>query len=424
MAIINGEYKEYKLANGLVVALQKTPTQTIAAKLRVNYGTAHERDGEEGMAHFLEHCVASAGSFKYDPITADKIRGRFGFSNAYTNIGRTSFVGQMLCEDIGTWFDYISDIVFRPRFNQDRVNAEKERVLREISDAKSSPNYPIKVQFNRAFYRSHPKGRFVLGKEKVIRNANLEIISNFHKRGYHPNNMDLIIVGGLPVNIETLIEGCFGNIDSGENTRRTFPKLKPLNTKKLFYKPAPERINASNPDESSAEISLWCLGPANEHPDEYSVIVMNQLLGGDTSSLLFRNMSLNKGLVYRVSSSMDGSYNVGELGISALVPARRIYESFDEIFKCIKKMKSEKPGNISLDRIKRNAKYYFAKTFETNEGHIDAIECKLDRGLTPEMVIAKWDEVTPDKVLEVANKYLPDKDNGNYILVIRDPLKA
>ena len=40
------------------------------------------------------------------------------------------------------------------------------------------------------------------------------------------------------------------------------------------------------------------------------------------------------------------------------------------------------------------------------------------------MVIAKWDEVTPDKVLEVANKYLPDKDNGNYILVIRDPLKA
>ena len=49
MAVINGQFREYKLDNGLVVALQETPTQTIAAKLRVNYGTAHERDGEEKM---------------------------------------------------------------------------------------------------------------------------------------------------------------------------------------------------------------------------------------------------------------------------------------------------------------------------------------------------------------------------------------
>ena len=41
----------HKLDNGLVVALQNTPTKTIAAKLRVNYGSSHEREGEEGMAH-------------------------------------------------------------------------------------------------------------------------------------------------------------------------------------------------------------------------------------------------------------------------------------------------------------------------------------------------------------------------------------
>jgi len=37
---------EYKLDNGLVVALQNTPTKTVAVKLRVNYGSSYEKNGK------------------------------------------------------------------------------------------------------------------------------------------------------------------------------------------------------------------------------------------------------------------------------------------------------------------------------------------------------------------------------------------
>ena len=124
MTIINGGYREFKLDNGLVVALQKTPTQTVAAKLRVNYGSSHEREGEEGLAHYLEHCLVTGGSSKYNPISADEIRGTFGYSNAFTNIGRTFFVGQMLTEDLETWMDYISDHVLRPGFDKDSYSCQ------------------------------------------------------------------------------------------------------------------------------------------------------------------------------------------------------------------------------------------------------------------------------------------------------------
>ena len=33
MTLINGNYREYRLDNGLVVALQNTPIQTIAANM-------------------------------------------------------------------------------------------------------------------------------------------------------------------------------------------------------------------------------------------------------------------------------------------------------------------------------------------------------------------------------------------------------
>ena len=48
---------------------------------------------------------------------------------------------------------------------------------------------------------------------------------------------------------------------------------------------------------------------------------------------------------------------------------------------------------------------------------------KLDNGLTPESFIEGYDKVTSERVMEVANKYLPDRENGNYVLYIRDPLK-
>ena len=44
MVALNGKFREYRLDNGLYVALQETPTKTIAGRLRVKYGSLHERE--------------------------------------------------------------------------------------------------------------------------------------------------------------------------------------------------------------------------------------------------------------------------------------------------------------------------------------------------------------------------------------------
>lgn len=424
MAVLNTGYRQYELDNGLVVALQNTPTQTIAAELRVNYGPSHERKGEEGVAHFLEHCLFSGGSKKYDPAQADEIRGLFGFSNSSTSIGRTLFFGSMLAEYLENWLDYTSSHVFTPRFDETRVNGERGRVLSEISDAKSNPMYLTNTEFNAIFYRGHPKGRFGLGKEEVVKNADLKKISAFHSRGYHPNNMDLIVVGCLPNNAEELIKKYFGSQPRGKNTRKEFPQLAPLQGSTILHKPAPERINVDNPEESSAQIFLACIGPVISHPDEYATRTMSEILGGDPNSLLFKSIGLKKGLAYYIETLSNGEYNAGELQITANVPAKRLEEVVECIFEEIGRMKTQRVGEESIERIRRAAKYNLAIIFESNQGHISTIGIHLDYGLTPEKFMDGWNSVTPEKVQEVANKYLPDKAKGNYILYIRDPLKS
>jgi hypothetical protein len=75
---------EYELDNGLFVVLQRTPTRTVAGKLRVHHGALHEEEGEEGLAHFLEHNLISGGTEKYTPEEVDELRVTFGNFNAYT----------------------------------------------------------------------------------------------------------------------------------------------------------------------------------------------------------------------------------------------------------------------------------------------------------------------------------------------------
>ena len=91
MTTINGNYREFKLDNGLLVALQDTPTQTVSGRLRVWHGSLNEQPGEEGIAHFLEHTLLSGGSSKYTPEQSNKIMGTFGFFNAYTGLQKTFF---------------------------------------------------------------------------------------------------------------------------------------------------------------------------------------------------------------------------------------------------------------------------------------------------------------------------------------------
>ena len=423
MVITDEGHRQYELDNGLVVALQNTPTQTVAAKLRVNYGAFHEGENEEGMAHLLEHCLVTGGSQKYSPLVADKIRGIFGDYNAFTSIGRICFEGQMLAEDFEKWLDFVSDHVLKPRFDLNRLNSERGRVLREISDSKSDITYPSSREFNTVFYGDHPKGRFILGKEEVVDNADLAKIKEFHSRGFHPNNIDLIIAGKIPSNIDNLVEKYFGSFAKGKNTRTIFPEMQYLKEQTILNRFAPERHNSDNPEESSAQLVLACTLPSELSSEEYEIMAMSQILGGDTHSLLFQNMGAKKGLAYSVNSSYDGEYNFGGLFVNADVPARRIDEAIETIFEEMDKLKTQKISEKILGRIKKRSKFRLAMASELNRGQTGLLERRLDEGLTPETFLNNYDAVTPEKVFNVANKYLPDKDKGNYVLYISDPLK-
>ena len=422
--ILNNGFMPYELDNGLVVALQTTPTQTITGKLRVNFGPCNESKTEEGLSHFLEHCVMSAGSKDFSALESDKVRKSIGYSNAFTDQKSIFFPVNMLAEDLETWLKFISDISFSPRFDKERVEAERQRVLREIADAKSSKYFIKERELSDLFYRGHKKGIFVLGNEEVVSNADISKLSEFHKRGFNPNNMDLILVGNLPKNINELIKKYFGKYTRGENFRTNFPELPCLENKSIIIIPSIEMLNKENPEESSALIYLDFVTPSEKSKESYKIKTISHLLGSGADSRLHRSLSLKRGLAYQTNSVYSGDYNAGYFQIQAKVKATRLEEAISMIFSEIKRFQEEDVSEKEIEHTQKYLRFIIANQFDSNKGHVNAIEEKLDDNRIPEDYIEEFNKCTKESIREAAIRYLPEsRETGRYMLTIRNPLE-
>lgn len=419
------EYKEYTLDNGLSIALHRTPTKTVAAKLNVWHGSLNEKPGEEGLAHFLEHSLLMGGSKKYSPKDADRIMGTFGSFNAYTSLTKTSFPFDMLTEHVELYLNYISDSAFNPRLDKERVEEERKIVLREYADYRSSPIFEYKKNHLDAFFgKNSPHVYKILGNDDVISSASADNLRRFHERGYNPNNMDLIMVGNLPKNIERLIDDNFGKVNPGEGNKIILPRNKKLIGPTFIHSSAPELLDNKTPLESSAQLNFNAFAPTKTEDYSYDVNMLMMILGGDSNSRLFQNVRQRKGLAYSINSGYDGDDSRGIISVSASIRSVDQNKTIDSIFHEMKKLQTDLVSNNSLDVLKNISKYNMIKSFETNSGIRKAIELKKEDGLTPEIFLEGMDSVTPESIREAAIKYLPNsREDGNYILSLRDPLK-
>lgn len=426
MVEINHAYSAFQLDNGLQVVLQKTPTKTISGLLRVHHGAVHEIDGKEnGLAHFLEHLLIRGGTKKYAVEEAAWIRETLGdrFA-AMTCLDKTVFSSGMLSKHFELYLDFLSDMVFNPRFDGPVINQERQRVFREIADRYSSPKFQSERMFEKALFRNKHHTHDVGGDLNIIKKATQDNFKAFHSRGYHANNMELVLVGGLPLDTEDLVVDCFADKPSGTGKKFAFPDVEPLTKKEILHIHAPDLYFPPQPDMSTAEIIMGMLVPPETSEEYIPLALMAYVLGGHSNSGLFETISQQEGLAYEVNSVYKCSNtNRACVLVEGGIPSRMQEKAIGIVFDEMHKLQKNLVDKWELDLLKDHWKYELALRSETNEGMVYTIETILDIGLDLDAYFSKIDAVTPSIICELANKYLPkSQDDENYVLMIRDPL--
>ncbi|MBI4452699.1 insulinase family protein [Candidatus Woesearchaeota archaeon] len=421
--MFNGNFKRYSLYNGLSVALQNHPGLTTSIRLTILHARVHENKGEEGIGHFVEHKIMVDGSKKRTAEEADVIRAKFGYHIPEVDVDWVSIPIGVIPNRLEIALDYLSDVPFNPRFDVSRVESQRGRILREIADEKSMPDFEDKQDYHDALFGDHPCNLSIHGREEVVRSVTIDDLRSFHARGYHPNNTRLIVAGPLPSNIEAIIERYFGNISPGYSTDFQFPSIRPLPDKVLLYRDAQELHDHDYPEDTKADLRLGIIVPPFLSQVGSALELLAHSLISYTDSRLFKVISDRDGLAYEIEGGYLGSFNRGFIEIKGPVRARQVERVIDTIFREMARLRTEPISRTELDTLTDDLYYRTLRKLEHSSGSAHLIEGVFETGITPDEWFRRISAVTPEQIREVAERHLPnDRETGKYVLLVRNPI--
>ena len=217
--MLNGELK-----NGLKYYIKenKFPQKTAIFYLVINSGSTDEKDGEQGLAHFLEH-MAFNGSRDFSKNELIKqlesLGVKFGADlNAQTSYDQTSYVltinvnEKNLQDTFKVFSNWIDGVKIDPK------ELDKERgVIMEEERQRNTPGYRLYLaQTKDIFEGSIYLKRVPIGDMNVIKSVDAKHMQEFYERLYQPRFMSFVAVGDFDKNeIKSLIEK---NFSQAKNT--------------------------------------------------------------------------------------------------------------------------------------------------------------------------------------------------------------
>jgi len=344
----------------------------------------------------------------------DKIYTAMGASsmNAGTSEDFTVYFITVPANKLELWFwmesERLLNRVFR-EFYSERDVVREERRMRVESD----PTAKYEEQYDSTFWTSTPYHHPVVGWPADVESISREQANAFFGTFYAPNNLTAALVGDFnPAEALKLAEKYLGRIPSG-------PKVPEVVTEEIEQL-QPLRMYAEADTNPSVQIR-WHTAPF-VHKDRYALDLMSGILSARTGRLykgLVEENKLATGEPYAYGRPMKyaGMFEIG----AELADGVTHQQVEDALLVEIEKMKNEPVGERELQKVKNQSTADTYRRFQSNFFlmlQLLIFDTWGDWHFLNDAP-AKWDAVTPDDIMRVANNYFT-KDDQNILWYSRE----
>ena len=291
------------LPNGVKIVHRQTPSPVAYVGVMVGAGTRDELPEENGMAHYIEHCVFKGTTHHSARQIIHAIEGIGGEINAYTTKEETTFYAAILCEHIQLTLHLIAEMILQPTFKKEETDKERMVILDEIESYNDSPSELIYDDFENLVFSGTSLEMPILGTKKTLRHISSkpDFPLNWMKTHYTPDRMVVFCQGNIkPEKIFKLAEKEFSGMTS-RNTRE-IPAKYPRNTRENGLKNEHERSFKKHTHQVHAMLGgkAYPIG----HENQLTMFLLNNILGGGSlNSRLNLSLREAKGLVYTIEST-------------------------------------------------------------------------------------------------------------------------
>ncbi|MFN8621726.1 MAG: pitrilysin family protein [Chloroflexota bacterium] len=386
-----------------VISARLPGTRSLSVAVHVLVGSRQESREKAGLAHFMEHITfRGTAGFPTSREVAEAIEGVGGTSNAATDRESTVYWSRLPVREAERAFKVLSDLVVRPCLRSEDIARERDIIVEEIRSYRDDPAQYVFNVFDTAFYGDDPLGWEIAGTEETVLALTDEDIRTFWAAGYGPENLVVAAAGDLShERVVELVRATFGTGPGAPGPWQPAPT------------PAPrERIAIEHRSTAQAHLCLGLPALPRDHPDQWSLELLNAVLGEGTSSRLFLGVREEAGLAYDVHSFQSDYADSGTLQVYAGVDPTDLAQALRAILAELARMRDTPVPQHELDKARNYVTGRLELRLEESRNMaswLGAQEALHDRVLTVEEAIDELAAVTPDDVLALAQRLIRDE---------------
>jgi predicted Zn-dependent peptidase len=387
------EHRLTELGSGVRVVTEAMPSvRSVALGFWIGTGSCAETDEQAGLSHLLEHLLFR-GSERFGSLEIDQIFDGMGAElNAGTGKETTSVYSRVLDRHLPRALDVIGDMVWRPAFED--ADTEREVVLEEIAMYEDDPQDKVFDVLGGAIFGDHPLGRAIIGRAEVIERTPLDDIGAFHAARYVPGNVVVAAAGSVDHDaLVAMIEGSLPDRDGVSGLPGSPPP------------PAPPRVRFESKETEQYHVCLGGPGITRHDERRFALRVLDNILGGTSSSRLFQEVRERRGLAYSVYSFSGQYAHAGQVGIYLGTRGDNLAAALDVVGSELQRLRVEPATAEELQRSKENVKGRLVLSLESTTARMNRLGASVLTGvplLSVDELVERIDAVSLDDVEALA----------------------
>lgn len=412
------DYRHTLKCGAAAYIVENPEVPTFDLEILVRTGSMYEPVEKAGLADMTGYLMRNGG---VQEMTAKELDERLAYlaGEISIDIGGSRGTASLFClsKDIDEGLDLLKKVLWTPVFDQEVLNRYRADVLSELEQRNASTSDIESREWQFLMYGDHPCTNPYRRTEQSVNSIMREDLIAFHEEYFFPNNFIFAVSGDFKT--EDIIAKLNSMLDGWPDRKLYLPTIPDQvpDPKPGVYMIKKEEVNQSR-------IRVGHIGVRRDIPDQYALMVMNDILGGGGfTSRILRRVRSDEGLAYNCGSSFErpvlfpGTFRAWfqTKHATAAFGTGIIVEEIKRI--CTEKCETEIVENAKASFVGNLVNPFSSKKRIVNTFAEDEYTDRPDdywQNYTKNM-----EAVTPDDVLAVAQKYLhPDK---LIFLVVGDP---
>lgn len=347
------------LANGIRLAYMHAHSVVAHMGVTILAGSRYEQSNEEGLAHFLEHCIFKGTTNRRSLHILSRLDSVGGELNAYTTKEEICVYASFTKEHTARASDLLADIVLNSNFPEKEIKKEKEIVLDEINSYLDSPSDKIFDDFEHYLFQKHPLGANILGTKNSVSGFTREDLLHYTERFFFAENIVISYVGDIAIEkLTKILEKDFSKL------KRNGVQVKPS----AFNNYAPFKIRSKEAN-FQAHAVIGGLAPGYNSEQRRGMTLLTNVLGGPAlNSRLNLSIREKYGYTYNIEASYAPYADIGYWSIYFGTDQKYLDKTLKQVYKEIRLMCKEALNEQQLAKAKTQLKGQLALSLDSNSG--------------------------------------------------------